>query len=125
MNPSRPQFENVNVLPNLGIDESTNRTYKKQLPNKSLAPIEVDVKATRWEGSSLAEATGKANSGSDVTYRPGATPSEARKNAYNAASTKRVEGAKSGATAKREAERTSFNDVTPKKTIKIDSGKAK
>jgi hypothetical protein len=124
MNPNRQQFENVNVLPNLSIDESTNRAYKTSLPNKPLSDISVDVKATRWEGSKLAEATGKANSGSDVTYRPGATASEARKNAYNAASDKKVKGAKSGETAKREAARVSFNDVTPKKTIKINSGKA-
>jgi len=125
MNPSSSQFQNVNVLPNLGVDESTNRAYNTSLPKKPLSDISVDVKATRWEGSKLGEATGKASSGSDVTYRPGATASEARKNAYNAASDKKVKGAKSGETAKREAARVTSNDVTPKKTIKIDSGKAK
>jgi len=124
MNPNRQQFENVNVLPNIGIDESTNRGYNKSLPNKSLAPIKVDVKATRWDGPRLDEVTATGMSGADRATATGKTASEARQKAYNAVSTKRVEGAKSGETAKREAARTSFNDVTPKKTIKINSGKA-
>jgi len=121
MNPKRQQFDNVRVLPNMGVG-SDNRAYNTSLSDKGLGNVKVDTKATRWEGNNLTEATAVAHAFPDNRAEAtGSTPNEARQKAYNAASTKKVERAKSGETAKKEAERVTSNDVTPKKTIRIRS----
>jgi|APCry1669189034_1035192.scaffolds.fasta_scaffold39150_5 hypothetical protein len=113
MNPSSPQFSNVRVLRNLSHQGSiTAPSFQQSLGN-------INVGLNKWHNEGKPEVT--AHAGTVVKKATGETTSEARQKAYNAASTQRAEEIKSGAHAKKEAERTTFNDVTPKKTIKVKS----
>jgi hypothetical protein len=123
MNSNGKQFENVRVLPNLGVG-SDNRVYNTTLPGKKLSDSDPHtMKATRWDGPRLEEVTAVAGYGSDRSQATGKTPSEARQKAHNAASTKKTKDAKSGKRAKAAAE--GIPIVGKRNVVKINTDPAK
>jgi hypothetical protein len=123
MNSNGNQFQNVRVLPKLGVG-SDNRVYNTTLPGKKLSDSDPHtMKATRWDGPRLEEVTAVAGYGTDRVQTTGKTPNEARQKAHNASSTKKTQEAKSGKRAKTAMAQTST--VGEKKVIKINTDPAK
>ena len=119
----RPQFQNVRVLPNLGVG-SDGSAYNYNLPDKPLSDISTrEIKATRWDGQNIEEATAVAGYNTDRVKATGKNPKDARQKAHNAASTKKTQDAKSGKRAQRAM------DVVPvvgkREVVKINTDPAK
>lgn len=119
----RQQFQNVRVLPNLGVG-SDGSAYNYTLPDKPLSDVSArEIKATRWDGQKVKEATAVAGYGTDRVKATGKDPKDARQKAYNAASTKKTQDAKSGKRAK------AAMDVVPvvgkRDVVKINTDPAK
>jgi hypothetical protein len=123
MNSNGSQFENVRVLPKLGVG-SDNRVYNTTLPGKKLSDSDAHtMKATRWDGPRLEEVTAVAGHGTDRAQATGKTPNEARQKAHNASSTKKTQDAKSGKRAKTAMDTTPI--VGKRNVIKINTDPAK